>query len=83
MRNMFAAAMVLAAVMVVSPAAAQQSQARSWCYANSPDVQTIAGCTLVILSGRESPTGDSTAANCSCQPGVIVGTISRIVSLAF
>jgi len=50
----FTAAVIFVALMVVSPAAAQQSQARSWCYGNSTDVETISACTLVILSGRES-----------------------------
>lgn len=52
--TLLAAAILCAALMIVSPAAAQQSQARTWCYGNSTDVETIAGCTLVILSGRES-----------------------------
>jgi tetratricopeptide (TPR) repeat protein len=52
--TLLAAALIFVALMVVSPAAAQQSQAQSWCYGNSTDVQTIAGCTLVIQSGRES-----------------------------
>jgi lipoprotein NlpI len=52
--TLLAAAILCAALMIVSPAAAQQSQARTWCYGNSTDVETISGCTLVILSGRES-----------------------------
>jgi tetratricopeptide (TPR) repeat protein len=48
-------AMIFAALMVVSPAAAQQSPAQTWCYGNdSTDDQTIAGCTRVIQSGREN-----------------------------
>ena len=48
-------AMIFAALMVVSPAAAQQSPAQTWCYGNdSADDQTIAGCTRVIQSGREN-----------------------------
>ena len=50
-----AAAMIFAALMVVSPTAAQQSPAQTWCYGNdSTDDQTIAGCAQVIQSGREN-----------------------------
>src|SRR5262249_22792678 len=52
---LLAAAMIFAALMVVSPAAAQRSQAETWCYGdNSTDDQVIAGCTQVIQSGRAS-----------------------------
>ena len=41
--------------MVVSAAAAQQSQTQTWCYGDdSTDDQTIAGCTKLIQSGREN-----------------------------
>src|SRR5215831_14700689 len=50
-----AAAVVFAAVMVVSPATAQQPPAATWCYADdTSDDQTIAGCTQIIQSGRKN-----------------------------
>ena len=43
------------AFMLPAVALAQQSQDRTWCYeADSTRDQAIAGCTALILSGRES-----------------------------
>ena len=43
------------AFMLPAVALAQQSQDRTWCYeADSTRDQAIAGCTALILSGKES-----------------------------
>jgi hypothetical protein len=49
-----AVVMIFSVLMATSPAAAQEPQARTWCFTNDADDQVIAGCTELIQSNREN-----------------------------
>jgi tetratricopeptide (TPR) repeat protein len=79
-RALSAVAMMFSVSMAAFPAAAQEPQARTWCFANDRDDQVITGCTELIQSGRESQNNLAAEYNNRCLAYVHKGNSDQAIA---